>query len=146
MSEQVSQITIILPYVGLQTISCEKFHQTILIRHILWGNLTVCTGVVFWGFPRSESSPSAHLRMRDPERNGWYLSLIFWEFPPRLTVPHLPCFAVLSAECSHLPLRLHLCWSSVPLWLGYIFPLPWLRYISPLPIDHNIECLIWYLK
>ena len=70
--------------------------------------------VVFWGFPRAESSPSAHLRMRDHERNGWYLSLIFWEFPPRLTVPHLSCFAVLSAECSHLPLHLQLCWVFPP--------------------------------
>ena len=58
--------------------------------------------------------------------------------PPRLTSPHLSCFAVLSVHTSPTPSDV----LSVPLWLGYIFPLPWLRYISPLPIDHNIECII----
>ena len=45
--------------------------------------------------------------------------------PPRLTVPHLSCFAVVNAECSHLPPTPSAV-LSVPLWLGYISPLPFL--------------------
>ena len=87
-------------------------------------------GVVFWGFPRAESSPSAHLRMHDHERNGWYLWLIFWEFPPQ--AHSSPPVKLCCAECwVFTPPPTPSAVLSVPLWLGYIFPLPWPGYISP---------------
>ena len=63
-----------------------------------------------WEFP---FRPSAHAR-------PWAERLVsvthILRVPPRLTVPHLSCFAVLSAECSHL-LRLYVLhmigWTSL---------------------------------
>ena len=99
----------------------------VLHLHVKWSNFDMFdnTGVVFWGFPRAESSPSAHLRMRDHERNGWYLSLIFWEFPPQA---HSSPPVMLSVHTSPHAFS---CAESSPLARIYIPPALAKIYIPP---------------
>ena len=88
------------------TIVSKTFSQIVFILHPWqgfhqrrFGRGGPPSGVVFWGFPRAESSPSAHLRKRDHERNGWYLSLIFWDPPPPQALSSPPVM-LCCAECS----------------------------------------------
>ena len=93
------------------------------------------SGVVFWGFPRAEGSPSAHLRLRDHERSGWYLSLIFWEFSPLPGSQFPTCHALLCWVLSvHTSPYAFSCAECSPLArIGLYIPPAFARIYIPLP-------------